>query len=402
MNLKQRIDTLQGQRGRATPPASAEVSDLTARIRRMQASGRQRRRPPAISEAELARRLRAELAAPGLIRIERRLPLTKVHGKAQLGALTQGLEGLPAAQGLDPQRLVFLDTETTGLAGGAGTTVFLLGLARLEGRHLVVRQYLLSRFEGEAAMLEQAARWIGEDSVLVTYNGKRFDIPLLTTRALLAGRTEPFSTRQHLDLLYPVRRAFASRWADCRLATAETNLLGFRRQNDLPGSEAPAAWQDWMRHNDPSRLPAIGLHNLWDLLSLVGLLPALAATFQSPLRTGGDPLGVAKSWLDAGQETRALGVLRANCVNLKPEGQLLLGQMLARAGDWRHALPLLRRLAEQGNAAAKERLAKYYEHVARDFGQALDLARALPAEMDPPRRVQRLRRKLAAPPAGAG
>lgn len=397
MNLKQRINTLQGQRGRPAP-AAAEVSDLTARIRRMQVKGLRRNRPPAISEAELARRLRAELVAPGLILIERLLPLTKVHGKAALGALVQGLDGLPAAQGIEPRQLVFLDTETTGLAGGTGTTVFLLGLARLENRHLIVRQYLLSRFEGEAAMLQEAGRWIGEDSVLVTYNGKRFDIPLLTTRALLAGRTEPFSACAHLDLLYPTRRAFSSRWPDCRLATAEINLLGFRRQNDLPGSEAPQAWQDWMRHNDPSRLPAICLHNFWDLLSLAALLPALSSVFRNPRSGGADPLGVAKTWIDAAHEARALDILRANCANLDEAGQLLLGQLLARADEWNHALPLLGRLAEHGNSEAKERLAKYYEHIVRDYDRALGLAKQLPARLDAPRRVERLKRKVGGPP----
>src|SRR5690606_31598786 len=131
-------------------------------------------------------------------------------------------------------RMVFLDTETTGLAGGTGTVAFLIGLGRVEAGHLVVRQFWLTSFAGERDLLAAAGDWVDGVDGMVTYNGRSFDLPLVATRCRLAGASDRFSGLRHLDLLGPTRRAFARRWEDCRLTTAERRLLRFERVDDLP------------------------------------------------------------------------------------------------------------------------------------------------------------------------
>src|SRR5262249_23289389 len=119
------------------------------------------------------------------------------------------------------ERLLFVDTETTGLAGGTGTVAFLLGLARIADGMLIVRQYFLCAFRGEPAMLDHALEWLTPDCRLVSFNGKCFDAPLLATRYQLALRRNPLASLPHIDLLHPARAAFRRNWPDCRLQTAE-------------------------------------------------------------------------------------------------------------------------------------------------------------------------------------
>jgi len=271
MELRQRLSTL---RGRVAGEADGN-GELAARIERL------RRRRACPSEARdkddraLAREVGGRVAAPGLIRIDKTIDLAGYRRTDEKVAVSMTSAGGLAADRVEPRRLLYLDTETTGLAGGSGTLVFLLGLARRQGDRLWLCQYLLTRFAGERAMLRQAAADIRADDVLVSYNGKCFDLPLLDTRFRLAGVSNPLPELPHLDLLHPVRRAFGRVWPNCRLLTLEQRLLKFRRQDDLPGSEAPAAWLGWLRHGERGRLVRVCDHNRWDILTLARLQPLL-------------------------------------------------------------------------------------------------------------------------------
>jgi uncharacterized protein len=171
--------------------------------------------------------------------------------------------------------LVFLDTETTGLAGGSGTKAFLVGLARCESNKLQVTQFLLTRMSGEQDLLRMLTASLPKDPVLVSYNGKSFDIPLLRTRYRMQRLREPFGDCAHLDLLHPIRRRFRGEWENCRLVTAEVNLLNQRRENDLPGSEAPAAWRTFLRSGASGQLMRVLEHNRRDIESLARVLAAM-------------------------------------------------------------------------------------------------------------------------------
>lgn len=174
------------------------------------------------------------------------------------------------------RRLLHIDTETTGLAGGTGTRAWMIGAADwLPDGRFRVRQLTITTIGAEGGMLQLFASWLQPDTVLVSYNGKCYDAPLLATRYRLARLPNPLSGLPHLDLLHPVRRAWKGVWQNCRLATAERELLGVVREDDLPGSEAPTAWLTYLRGGSALNLRRVLAHNLQDLKSLAGLVLCL-------------------------------------------------------------------------------------------------------------------------------
>jgi uncharacterized protein YprB with RNaseH-like and TPR domain len=174
------------------------------------------------------------------------------------------------------RRLLHFDTETTGLAGGTGTRAFMIGAADWHDGRFRIRQLTITSMAAETAMLRTFASWLADDTVLVSYNGKCYDSPLLKTRYRLARLPDPLAGLGHLDLLHPVRRHWKGQWENCRLATAERELLGVVREDDLPGSEAPAAWLTYLRGGSARNLRRVLAHNNQDLKSLAGVLLYMA------------------------------------------------------------------------------------------------------------------------------
>ena len=168
-------------------------------------------------------------------------------------------------------RVVFIDTETTGLSGGAGTMAFLIGLGYLNENEFIIKQYFCPDFDCESAMLNHFHMTIDPFSCLISYNGKCFDIPLLENRSVL-NRIKPKTTaKKHLDLLAPARRLYKASCGDCSLASLENSILGFHRPNDIPGGLIPQAYFDFLRNRNPSVIKLVLSHNRFDILSLAGL-----------------------------------------------------------------------------------------------------------------------------------
>lgn len=226
-------------------------------------------RAPAVSVAprSIDRALPGEEIAPGLRYHEHWTPWPPGESVLALHGIGQDC----IARG----HVLAFDTETTGLAGGTGTRAFMIGAADWRDGGLRIRQLCITRLAAEEAMLRAFAGWLDEDTALVSYNGKSYDRPLLSTRYRLARLPDPVLERRHIDLLHPVRRRYRGVWANCRLATVERELLGVLREDDLPGSEAPGAWLAYLRGGSASKLRRVGLHNAQDLRSLCGLLEAL-------------------------------------------------------------------------------------------------------------------------------
>jgi uncharacterized protein YprB with RNaseH-like and TPR domain len=216
-------------------------------------------------------------------------PLAWRHGSWPLGALL-AVEPLPLSvlaadpdlRTLDLTRAVFLDTETTGLMGGAGTLVFMIGLGLVVGDQFVVRQVFLRAFGDEPAALEYVAEVCAEASALVTFFGKSFDRHRLADRLALHRMTAALREQRHLDLYWLHRRVHGGALPDGRLKTAEAALLGVRRQDDLPGALCPQVYLDWLR-GGKGPIDRIFAHNLLDVLSLVTLTCHLA---RDPLTAG--------------------------------------------------------------------------------------------------------------------
>lgn len=279
-DLQIRLARLHGRQLPASPHVeSAPGPTLAERIARLRVRAAQID-AAAATDADVAKLVDGHVAAPMLIALTRRHPLPLLHGRTSIADACTLAEGVRLSAGLterpDPESLLFLDTETTGLAGGTGTLAFLVGVARIRGGQLETLQLLLTGFGGEHALLERVTPLLERADHLVTFNGKSFDLPLLRTRARLAGRQLAGDEPAHLDLLHVTRRRLREDWPDCRLRTAETEALGFSRIDDLPGSEVPAAWQRWLQRRDPALLPRILDHNREDLVSLAALLAVLA------------------------------------------------------------------------------------------------------------------------------
>lgn len=225
-----------------------------------------------------------ELATPHgvLWRRELRYPASLVHGTAALrAALCLDGERLArlakdaAFAALRPEQCLFLDTETTGLAGGAGTMVFAYGLGFWRGDDLVFEQLFLRDFGEELAMLHHVKARLAEFPVPVTFVGKSYDRHRIAARLAVHKVKAPMLTGLHLDLYHVVRRLYGKQWPDTRLRTVEARLLGLLRHDDLPGSEAPAAFLAWVRDGS-GPVDRVLEHNRLDVLSLVALLGALA------------------------------------------------------------------------------------------------------------------------------
>jgi uncharacterized protein YprB with RNaseH-like and TPR domain len=213
-----------------------------------------------------------------------RLPPTVRHGLRTFSESLAGLDRAVLAARAKDDRFadlaladcLFLDTETTGLHGGAGTVVFLTGVAFFDGDDLVVEQVFLRSFEDEAGALQHVATRLAEHPVPVTFVGKTFDRHRLAARmALHRIPTDPVMVARHLDLYYVARRTWGAELPDVRLRTVEEHKLGLFRRDDLPGREAPAAWLRWMQ-DGTGAVDRVLEHNRLDVLSLVGLLGRLA------------------------------------------------------------------------------------------------------------------------------
>ncbi|HEY0095342.1 MAG TPA: ribonuclease H-like domain-containing protein, partial [Archangium sp.] len=232
----------------------------------------------------------------GLIHVsERLLAPDHSHGNAPLAEaldveppLVASLALQPGLAGVDFQRMLFLDTETTGLAGGTGTVPFLVGLAWFEGRSLRVHQLFLRRLGEEAPLLRELAARMAQASCLVTFNGKSFDWPLLRTRFVL-NRVAPPAELPHLDLLHCARRVFKHRGSGTRLVHLEEQVLGFHRVGDVDGALIPELYFRFLRGGEGSALTPVLEHNVNDLLLLAALLGLLARRFRASGAEGGDP-----------------------------------------------------------------------------------------------------------------
>ena len=186
----------------------------------------------------------------------------------------------------------------------------------------------------------------------------------------------------------------------CRQACCEGHLLGFSRRGDLPGSEAPEVWFDWVRRADPARMAEVLRHNRLDIISLAALLECLARAWTDPGAAGADPLGAARAWERGGDPERGFRLLQAQRSALDARGWLELARRCRRRGEWAAARRIWEQRAPAGCAESAESLAKYHEHVARNPEAALAAAAGLPEGEASRRRRERLKRKAARPASG--
>ncbi len=331
-----------------------------------------------------------ENALGAFYRLEHRIPLDAFHGDVPLTRLrlaspdsVEILAGEPGLPGFDLCRAVFLDTETTGLAGGAGTAAFLIGLGFVEDQSFVVRQYFMRDYNEEPAMLHALAADVAHFRHLVTYNGKMFDMPLLDARFRLnRARFSLSSDAAHLDLLHPARRLWKLRLESCRLQALESALLGVRRTGDIPGEEIPQVYFRYVRNRDPRAIGRIFEHNKTDIVSLAALAALACQWVQDGEAGGPNPCDDARDAFSLGRVLeRAQRVGRAQSAYrralsigdgpLRVAALLRLASQARRSGDHESAATLWEQGARAGDCAAFRALAIHHERRRRDAAAAL-------------------------------
>ncbi|MDZ4797110.1 MAG: ribonuclease H-like domain-containing protein [Bryobacteraceae bacterium] len=285
----------------------------------------------------------------------------------------------------EPGKWAFLDTETTGLAGGAGTYAFLIGVGRItpEGFHL--RQFFMREQAEEASLLHRLSEYLAEFDVLVTYNGRTYDQPLLETRYRMKRARPPFASLEHLDLLYGARRLWKLRFDSCRLVELENQILGVEREGDLPGEMIPYVYFDYLRTREVWRVVPILHHNALDILTLACLTAIVPWAFRDPLSApihhGAEMIGLGRWLAAAGQLEKALVLYRRGLGKRIPDSLMFrtlwdIGRLEKKLGRSDAAVAAFTDLAGCRNAyrcQALEELAKHYEHGLRDYAMALEV-----------------------------
>ncbi len=295
----------------------------------------------------------------------------------------------PSLAAVDPRRRLYLDTETTGLSGGTGTVAFLVGMAFYDeaAESFVVEQLLLRDLGEETPMLEVVADRIARASAIVTFNGKAFDLPLLAARAVM-NRLPPYAARPRLDLLHVARRVHKGTIESCALRHIEANVLGHERFEDVAGQDIPLSYFHYLRSGNEMVLAGVVEHNMNDVLAMIALvgfygerIEGATASDAEGSPSGGalparDLVGVASTLRRAGALDLAL--VAASSAVARGGGaraRRVRGDIEKARGD------KLRAIAEYEAAAAeiddpslRLALAKLYEHAARSFDKALDLA----------------------------
>ena len=338
------------------------------------------------------------------------------HGSVYVGDLAELPEDLlePLSAGsiprAHPMRWAFLDTETTGLAGGTGTYAFLIGVGSVDAEGFRLRQFFMRDYGEEASLLWRLAEHLAQFDVLITYNGKAYDQPLLETRFRMARSRHPFERMEHLDLLFGARRLWKLRLESCRLVDLENRILGVERDGDLPGEMIPYVYFDYLRSRKAFEIVPIFHHNAIDILSLACLTAIVPSAFRSPaatgLRHGADLIGLARWMLQAERHEEAIGLFR-RAIEMGLPDDLLFRTMWETAAVERKlgrvdaALAAMTELAGSRNpfrVRALEELAKHYEHREKNYAMALEMTRSALAFEDTPevrRREDRLKRRLA-------
>jgi len=291
----------------------------------------------------------------------------------------------------DPEKWLFLDAETTGLAGGTGTYAFLIGIAWWDSGGLQLEQFMMRDFSEEHSVLLELAARIAERPVLVTFNGKTFDWPLLESRYLMTRCIRVPELAAHLDLLHPARAVWKLRLGSVKLVELERHVLdiarlGWHREDDVPSSMIPQFYFNYLRGGSPAPLAGVVRHNGMDLRGLAALFGKLNALLDSQQREATEALdlfGLSRYLQRRGEASKA----ESACLAARDRGLPLpfdtqarreLAQMAKRRGEYAAAALIWEELLEDAelSCVACEELAVFYERRTKDFNKALEFARA--------------------------
>jgi uncharacterized protein YprB with RNaseH-like and TPR domain len=320
--------------------------------------------------------------------VEKRYPFDHRQGRVTL-RITASLQVIaewaraPQLARTSHNAFAFLDTETTGLAGGAGTYAFLVGIGRYDKEAFHLAQFFMRDPIEEPALLAALTEFLRPCQVLVTFNGKAFDVPLLNARYITNNEASPLRSDIHLDLLPLARRLWRDRLASRALGYLEDHILDtVRTEEDVPGWVIPSIYFDYLRSGDARPMKSVFYHNAMDVLSLAALLNHMARLLDDPLNTqetlqepdihGLDLVAMGKLFEDLGYLEKAAQLYEDGLAHDLPEEAhwkaiQRLSFVRKRRGDLPAAVILWRRAADNNQVYAHVELAKFFEHTVRDY-----------------------------------
>ncbi len=285
----------------------------------------------------------------------------------------------------DSTKWLFLDTETTGLAGGTGTYAFLVGLAWWDEDSFVVEQHFMGDYSEEPSLLLEIAERISCSRVLVTFNGKSFDWPLLKTRFQMSRMREHPEPSVHLDLLYPARQLWRLKLGSVALMQLERHVLGFDRGPDIASETIPQRYFDFLRGGPSEPIAEVFHHNQMDLCGLAWLALRMNEVLEDPEQDGccaGELFGISRILQKHGDHRRAGHLYRKALGQGLPRAaeqiaQRELAYLAKRNRDYALSNELWEKLLDDSAVGfrAYEQLAMYYEHQANLPERATELSR---------------------------
>lgn len=292
----------------------------------------------------------------------------------------------------DLENFIFLDTETSGLAGGTGTYAFEVGVGRFTNEGFRLAQFFMRHPGEEPALLAGLTQFMDGMKAVVTYNGKSFDIPLLNTRYTLMGMSSPFSGIDHFDLLPLARRLWRIRLESRTLGNVENQILGVNRgEEEVPGYLIPEMYFEYLKTMDARPMAGIFYHNAIDILSLAGLFSHMAFLLNDPhskqIHHGEDLVSLAR-FFESMDDLPQAETLYQNALKSKLPDDLYWDTVerfsffLKRKGDWEGAIRLWQMAAEKNHLYAFVELAKYFEHQTRDILEAEQLTQKAIAALE--------------------
>ena len=291
--------------------------------------------------------------------------------------------GIPKEQNILLENIVFLDIETTGLSGGTGTLAFLTGVGKFKDDSFQLKQFFLRNPSEEEAFLIALAQFCADIKVVVTYNGKSFDIPILNNRHVLNRMPSPFIDIHHIDLLTISRQLWKLRLEQCRLADIEDKILNFKRESEeIPGYLAPEFYKDYLKTGDARPLKGVFYHNQEDVLSLFALFTRITNILENSLEENlthsEDTFSLARV-LEKMDDQRTVhelykkgDLLQVN-QNLKIRFLLQQARFYKQLNEYDKAVPLWNEAVNLQSIMAMEELAKFHEHKSKKLNLALEL-----------------------------
>ena len=286
------------------------------------------------------------------------------------------------------QDCLFLDTETTGLSRGAGTVAFLVGLGYLDGNEFIVEQYLMRDYPDEIDLLNAVCSAAQRFRAIVTFNGANFDLLLLNSRLTMHRMRGEMPALENVDLLLPARKLWKLRLKSCRLANLEEHILGQPRTDDLPGSEVPGRYFEYLKTGNESLLTDVLEHNREDVISLGKLMTVLAEAYYKPeeiceqidlfsagrvFESRGEKEQAKRLYTMASAPRPLTSISALHAERFAGHANRHLYQLYRREGNWSEAVRILETMVmrRQLGAYPHVELAKYAEHKQRNLPEAL-------------------------------